>query len=170
MAYKLFASGDVLTASDVNSYIMKQTVMVFTDSTARSTALSGVLTAGMVSYLTGTNSFETYNGSAWVANGTGTITTVAPVVTTTPLALATNYRVQFTPNAAVALTTTVPVAGAECTLVVVTSGATSYVLTFSTGFLSQGTLTTGTVTAKTFVLKYISNGTNLLEVSRTIAI
>ena len=36
-----------------------------------------------------------------VANGgtsqTGTITTVAPVVTTTPLALATNYKVQFTP-------------------------------------------------------------------------
>ncbi len=75
MAYKLFASGDVLTASDVNSYIMKQTVMVFADASARTTALSGVLAAGMVSYLTGTNSLETYNGSAWTANGTGDVAT-----------------------------------------------------------------------------------------------
>lgn len=108
-----------------------------------------------------------------VANGgtnqTGTITTVAPVVTTTPLALATNYKVQFTPNATVALTTTVPAAGVECTLIVLTSGVTAYTLTFSTGFVSQGTLSTGTVTGKYFIFKFISNGTNLLEISRTLA-
>ena len=46
---------------------MNQTVMVFADSTARSTALSGVVAQGMVTYLTGTNSLETYNGSAWVS-------------------------------------------------------------------------------------------------------
>jgi hypothetical protein len=75
MAYKLFSTGEVLTAANVNSYLMRQTVMVFADSAARSTALSGVLTAGMISYLTGTNSLETYNGSAWTANGTGDVTT-----------------------------------------------------------------------------------------------
>lgn len=74
MPYKLFSTGEVLTAANVNSYLMRQTVMVFADSAARSTALSGVLTAGMIAYLTGTNSLEVYNGSAWVANGTGDVT------------------------------------------------------------------------------------------------
>lgn len=101
--------------------------------------------------------------------GISTITTVTPVVTTTPLALATNYQAQFTPNANVTLTSTVPAIGIETTLIVLTSGVTSYTLTFGTGFKSQGTLATGTVTAKYFVLKFISNGTNLLEISRTLA-
>jgi hypothetical protein len=74
MAYKLFSTGEVLTAANVNTLLMRQTVMVFTDSAARTTALSGVLTAGMISYLTSTNSLETYNGSAWVANGVGDVT------------------------------------------------------------------------------------------------
>jgi len=72
--YKLFVNGNTLSASDLNTYIQQQTVMVFADSTARTTALSGVVSAGMISYLTGTNSLETYNGSAWVANGVGDVT------------------------------------------------------------------------------------------------
>ena len=72
--YKLFVNGNTLSASDLNTYLQQQTVMVFADSTARTTALSGVLSAGMISYLTGTNSLETYNGSAWVANGVGDVT------------------------------------------------------------------------------------------------
>jgi hypothetical protein len=39
--------------------------MVFADSSARTTALSGVLSEGMFSYLTGTNAFQYYDGAAW---------------------------------------------------------------------------------------------------------
>jgi hypothetical protein len=42
-------------------------------------------------------------------------------------------------------------------------------MTFGTGFRSQGTLATGVTTARYFVFDFISDGTNLLEVSRTIA-
>lgn len=66
--YKLFNSGDVLTAAQVNTYLMEQTVMVFNDAAARTTALSGVLSEGMISYLKDTNAVEVYNGSAWVAS------------------------------------------------------------------------------------------------------
>jgi hypothetical protein len=66
--YKLFATGDVLTASDVNTYLMQQTVMVFNDAAARTTALSGVVAEGMLSYLKDTNAVEVYNGSSWVAS------------------------------------------------------------------------------------------------------
>ena len=67
--YKLFNTGDVLTAAQVNTYLNEQTVMVFADATARTTALSGVLAEGMVTYLKDTDAVEKYNGSAWVSIG-----------------------------------------------------------------------------------------------------
>jgi hypothetical protein len=69
--YKLFATGDVLTAAQVNTYLNEQTVMVFASSAARTSALSGVLAEGMMSYLQDTNSVEVYNGTAWVSVGGG---------------------------------------------------------------------------------------------------
>jgi hypothetical protein len=66
--YKLFNTGDVLTAAQVNTYLMEQTVMVFADAAARTTALTGVVSEGMISYLKDTNAVEVYNGSAWVAS------------------------------------------------------------------------------------------------------
>jgi len=45
--------------------------MVFADSAARTTALSGVLAEGMMSYLQDTDSVEVYDGSAWTAVGGG---------------------------------------------------------------------------------------------------
>lgn len=59
--------------------------------------------------------------------------------------------------------------GQRITLIVLTSGTNSYTMTFNTNFLSTGTLTTGGTTAKTFVIDFVSNGTKLIEVSRTVA-
>ena len=67
--YKLFNTGDVLTAAQVNTYLQEQAVMRFANATARTTALSGVLAEGMVSYLMDTNAVEVYDGSAWVGVG-----------------------------------------------------------------------------------------------------
>jgi hypothetical protein len=75
MAYKLFSTGEVLTAANVNSYLMRQTVMVFADAAARTTALSGVLAEGMVSYLQSTKKTEVYDGTSW-NDFTGDITGV----------------------------------------------------------------------------------------------
>lgn len=75
--FKTFNTGDVLSASDVNTYLMQQTVMVFADSTARSTALGANVAEGMVTYLKSDDTLYTYNGSAWVVAGaTGDITAV----------------------------------------------------------------------------------------------
>ncbi len=67
--YKLFNTGDVLTAAQVNTYLNEQTVMVFANSAARTSALSGVLAEGMMSYLQDTNAVEVYDGSNWVSVG-----------------------------------------------------------------------------------------------------
>lgn len=72
--FKDFNSGDVLTASDVDTYLMQQTVMVFADSSARSTALGANVAEGMLSYLEDTDAVEKYDGSSWVALGGGGLT------------------------------------------------------------------------------------------------
>jgi hypothetical protein len=72
--YKLFNTGDVLTAAQVNTYLQEQVVMVFANAAARTTALSGVLAEGMVTYLKDTDALEIYSGTAWVGYGSGDIT------------------------------------------------------------------------------------------------
>ena len=72
---KLFTSGSVLTAAQVNTYLMDQAVMRFADAAARTAAFGGVgeptLAEGMISYLIDTQSVEVYDGTAWVAIGGG---------------------------------------------------------------------------------------------------
>jgi hypothetical protein len=72
--YHLFSTGEVLTAANVDNYLMNQTVMVFASAAARTTALSGVLAEGMCSYRTDAHVFEVYNGTAWVASETNLTT------------------------------------------------------------------------------------------------
>ena len=75
--YKLIQTGDVLTAAQVNTYLNEQTVMVFANAAARTSALTSVLAEGMVSYLQDTNAVEVYNGTAWVGvSGAGDVTEV----------------------------------------------------------------------------------------------
>ena len=66
---KTWSPGDTLTASDVNGYLMDQSVMVFAGTAARSSAIP-TPSAGMVAYSTAT-SLQVYNGSAWVDLSTG---------------------------------------------------------------------------------------------------
>lgn len=80
MAYRLFATGEILTAANVNTYLMKQTVMVFASASARTTALSGVLAEGMISYRTDSHVLEVYNGTAWIASETN-LTTKGDIAT-----------------------------------------------------------------------------------------
>ena len=77
MPFKDFVAGDILTASDVDSFLMRQTIMTFADSAARDTALSAVLAEGMFCYLNDTNAFQVYDGSAWAdVSNPGDITAV----------------------------------------------------------------------------------------------
>lgn len=75
--YKLFNTGDVLTAAQVNTYLQQQTVMVFADATARTTALSSVLAEGMITYLQSDKKVYKYNGTAWVE----IVTAASPLTT-----------------------------------------------------------------------------------------
>ena len=96
--YHLFSTGEVLSAANVNDYLMKQTVMIFASASARTTALSGVVREGMISYRTDSHITEYYNGSAWVTLGS-TLTTKGDiqVYDTAPNRLSTTPSTSTTP-------------------------------------------------------------------------
>jgi hypothetical protein len=79
---KTFTAGETLTASDVNSYLMEQSVMVFGGTAARSSAIP-TPTEGMFAVTTDNDKLDYYNGSAWVpALPVGAWTSWSPVLGT----------------------------------------------------------------------------------------
>jgi hypothetical protein len=67
LGFKDFVTGEVLTAADVDGYLM-QGIWVFANAAARTAAVTSPQ-EGNYSYLKDTNSTEYYTGSAWVAAG-----------------------------------------------------------------------------------------------------
>ncbi len=69
---RLFVSGEVLTAANVNQYLMRG-VKVYADAATRDAAYGGAgeptLEEGEVCYLVSTNAVLVYDGSAWVSVG-----------------------------------------------------------------------------------------------------
>ena len=65
LGFKDFVTGEVLTAADVEGYLM-QGVWVFASSAARSSAVTSPQ-EGNMSFLKDTNSLEYYDGAAWTA-------------------------------------------------------------------------------------------------------
>lgn len=63
---KTFVQGTTLNASDVNGYLMEQSVMKFASAAARTTAIPSPSEA-MVTYLDDTNLLYVYDGSGWVS-------------------------------------------------------------------------------------------------------
>lgn len=64
MAYKVFSNGDALTGSELNTYLMNQSVMVFATASARDAALT-TPSEGMVVWLQDSDKYVYYTGSAW---------------------------------------------------------------------------------------------------------
>ena len=78
MPKKTFLNGYPLPASDLNTYLMDQSVMTFASATARTSALPAP-TEGMTTYLEDLNQVQVYNGSSWEGLVTTTnVGTLAP--------------------------------------------------------------------------------------------
>ena len=66
MAYKVFANGFPLQASELNSNLMQQSIAVFLDSTSRDAAITAPV-EGQFAYLTASEALVKYDGAAWIA-------------------------------------------------------------------------------------------------------
>ena len=107
MAFKTFTAGAVLTASDVNTYLAKQAVVVCTSTTRPSSPPEGMVvyetdTDKMLAYTTATTGWVPPWNMPWghVASATNTPTanvamTAYTVVTLTMTGLAANRRLRF---------------------------------------------------------------------------
>lgn len=71
--FKDFVAGEVLTAVEVDTYLMQQSVMVFAGTAARATALGTAVAEGMITFLKDTDSLEYYTGASWLAVGGGDV-------------------------------------------------------------------------------------------------
>lgn len=74
--FKVWTTGDLISASDFNNYIQEQVIMTFASSSARDSAVSSP-EEGMFCFLTDSNTLQFYNGSSWASFiGEGDITGV----------------------------------------------------------------------------------------------
>ena len=62
--FKVFGVGEVLTAADVNDYLMEQSIGIFANSTARDAQITSPI-EGQHCYLSDSNVLQFYNGSSW---------------------------------------------------------------------------------------------------------
>ena len=67
LGFKTFTTGEVLTAADVNGYLM-QGILVFATEAARNSAITSPQ-EGQFAFTKDTNSLWYYTGSAWAASG-----------------------------------------------------------------------------------------------------
>jgi hypothetical protein len=109
MPRKVFTAGEVLAASDVNDFLMDQTVMVFAGAAARGSAIP-TPSEGMYAHLNDTDALEYYDGSDWVsaipASTSAILQVVQAVKTDTTTITAATYQdisdlaVSITPSSA----------------------------------------------------------------------
>jgi hypothetical protein len=96
MPRKVFTAGEVLAASDVNSFLMDQTVMVFAGTAARGSAI-GSATEGMYTHLNDTDALQYYDGSDWVSAIPASTSAVLQVLSTAKLDTFTTTSTSYTP-------------------------------------------------------------------------
>lgn len=64
MAYKTFVNGTSLSASDLNTYLVNQSIPVFSSDSERDSEITSP-TDGMLCYVTADKSLEIHNGTDW---------------------------------------------------------------------------------------------------------
>lgn len=116
-----------------------------------------------------TRGFEELTGTILPAQRDATVTDLGTTSGTVSLDPALGDVFKLTPNGAVTLNAASAPANAKITLIITTSGTSSFNVTPNTNFKSQGVLATGTVSGKVFSISFVGNGTLLVETGRTAA-
>lgn len=183
MAFNTFTAGTILTASDVMTYLMKQSVIVCTSSTRPSAPVEG-----MVIFETDTNKLSAYDGSGWnityvslaetqtLTNKTLTSPTLTAPVLGTPASGTLTNCTGLPVSGIVASTSTALGVGSielgaasDTTIARVSAGRISVegvnvVTASSTDTLTNKTLTTPTITTPTITYPLITSAEEVWNV------
>jgi hypothetical protein len=158
---RTFIATEVLTAANVNGYLMDQAVMVFAGTAARSSAI-GTPSEGMVTYRSDFNVLEVYDGASYVGVNERAITNATVAAYTATLANANGLIVA---SSTAAQTITVPdVFEIGQAFEVIRDGAGTVSLAAGSGATSwAGAGTAGT--AVTFKIDQQYNGAQVFKVA-----
>ena len=145
--FRTFAAGEVLTASNVNTYLMQQAIMNFAGTAARSSAVTSP-SEDMVTYLQDTDQLAYYDGSSWItapgarplliapeervnvsastATGTVTINSATDSVTYYTANASANWTVNLRGNASLTMNNALQTGEAITSVFLNTNGTTAY--------------------------------------------
>jgi hypothetical protein len=145
--FRTFAAGEVLTAANVNTYLMQQSILSFAGTAARASAITSP-SEGMFSYLQDTDQVSYYTGSAWVnapgknptlyapeevvnvsastATGTVTINSNTDSITYYTANAGANFVVNIRGNASVTMNNQLQTGEAITSVFMNTNGTTAY--------------------------------------------
>ena len=154
--YSFTGTTDPITYTKLN-LLAQPTVTVGTGEIVTSMIASGN-TYSSVTIGSGTPLVESYSETTFASTIALTFTTGGNT-----------RRIACSSSTASTITATVPSAGYVLRLSFTTDGTAGNVITFSTGFKTTGTYTLATVN-KYYSIVFVSDGTNLIELSRTAAV
>lgn len=154
--YTFTGTTDPITYTKLN-LLAQPTVTVGTGEIVTSMIASGN-TYSNVTIGSGTPLVESYSETTFASTIALTFTTGGNT-----------RRIACSSNTASTITATVPAAGYVLRLSFTTDGTAGNVITFSTGFKTTGTYTLSTAN-KYYSIVFVSDGTNLIELSRTAAV
>lgn len=159
---RVFTATEVLTAANVNGYLMDQSVMVFAGTAARSSAIGTAVSEGMVSYRSDFNILEVYDGSQWAGINERTITNNTATAYTATLSNANGLIVSSSTAAQTITFNDVFETGQA--IEVIRDGAGTVTLAAGTGVTTwAGAGTAGTAT--TFKIDQQYNGAQVFKVA-----
>jgi hypothetical protein len=158
---RVFTATEVLTAANVNGYLMDQSVMLFASSAVRATAI-GTAAEGMVTYRTDFNVLEVYDGASFVGINERAITNATVAAYTATLANANGLIVA---SSTAAQTITVPdVFEIGQAFEVIRDGAGTVSLAAGTGVTTWAAVGTAG-TAVTYKIDQQYNGAQVFKVA-----
>jgi hypothetical protein len=145
--FRTFAAGEVLTAANVNTYLMQQAVQNFAGTAARSSAVASP-SEGMFAYLQDTDQLSYYDGASWItapgarplliapeervniaassATGTVNLNTATDSVTYYTANASANFAVNLRGNASLTMNDALQTGEAITSVFMNTNGTTAY--------------------------------------------
>lgn len=123
--------------------------------------------SGATGYVLAKASSTSYD-YAWQDPHLPSVVTGTTGIGTAAITIVDRAKYKITPTGNVTYTATGSFGG-NCEIIFTTTGATAWTVTFGSGFKTTGTLSTGTVAGKVFVIAFCGDDTTYYEIARTAA-